>query len=398
MAIRYKALTELYQETQRSVTAPDQWRAFLASACRNYRLPFDEQLLVYAQRPDATAVLEIERWNRQFGRWVNRGANGIAVFDGEHNGKPRLKYYFDISDTHEARFPRPVPLWTVREEYAPDIIETLENSFGELEHKEDLGEALLSVAKNAVEDNMPDYLSELKTLTEGSFLEELDDLNLEVEYRRAVKNSIGYMLLVRCGLDPSDYFEDEDFRDVLNFNTPQTLNALGVAAGDISQMCLSAISRTVLALQRQPQKENRTFEPQQKNQYAVTEQEHAQPERSFEYDRDTMTNEEWNTRLYEKMFAEQEQFRDWLLSQPPAEILNHAYEYTMREDILMSLEYNDLEDSQARALLKSGKPLKQIFERWENKETSHMENVWDTVQEQAKAAEAKQKAKAQKER
>ena len=286
MAIRYKALTELYQETQRSVTAPDQWRAFLASACRNYRLSFHEQLLVYAQRPDATAVLEIERWNRQFGRWVNRGANGIAVFDGEHNGKPRLKYYFDISDTHEARFPRPVPLWTVREEYAPDIIETLENSFGELEHKEDLGEALLSAAKNAVEDNMPDYLSELKILTEGSFLEELDELNLEVEYRRAVQNSIGYMLLVRCGLDPSDYFEDEDFRDVLNFNTPQTLNALGVATGDISQMCLSAISRTVLALQRQPQKENRTFEPQQENQYAVTEQENTQPERSFEYDRD----------------------------------------------------------------------------------------------------------------
>ena len=286
MAIRYKALTELYLETQRSVTAPDQWRAFLASACRNYRLSFDEQLLVYAQRPDATAVLEIERWNRQFGRWVNRGANGIAVFDGEHNGKPRLKYYFDISDTHEARFPRPVPLWTVREEYAPDIIETLENSFGELERKEDLGEALLSAAKNAVEDNMPDYLAELKTLTEGSFLEELDELNLEVEYRRAVQNSIGYMLLVRCGLDPSEYFEDMDFRDVTDFNTPQTLNALGMATGDISQMCLSAISRTVLALQRQPQKENRTFEPQQKNQYAVTEQENTQPERSFEYDRD----------------------------------------------------------------------------------------------------------------
>ena len=286
MAILYKALTELYRETQRKVTAPSEWQAFLAAACRNYRLTFDEQLLVYAQRPDATAVLEIERWNRQFGRWVNRGANGIAVFDGEHNGKPRLKYYFDISDTHEARFPRPVPLWTVREEYAPDIIETLENSFGELERKEDLGEALLSAAKNAVEDNMPDYLAELKTLTEGSFLEELDELNLEVEYRRAVQNSIGYMLLVRCGLDPSEYFEDMDFRDVTDFNTPQTLNALGVATGDISQMCLSAISRTVLALQRQPQKENRTFEPQQKNQYAVTEQENTQLERSFEYDRD----------------------------------------------------------------------------------------------------------------
>ena len=258
----------------------------MAAACRNYRLTFDEQLLVYAQRPDATAVLEIERWNRQFGRWVNRGANGIAVFDGEHTGKPRLKYYFDISDTHEARFPRPVPIWTVREEYAPDIIETLENSFGELEHKEDLGAALLSAAKNAVEDNMPDYLSELKSLTEGSFLEELDGLNLEVEYRRAVQNSIGYMLLGRCGLDPSEYFEDEDFRDVTDFNTPQTLNALGVAAGDISQMCLSAISRTVLALQRQPKKENRTFETQPQIQYAVTEQKTTQPERSFEYGRD----------------------------------------------------------------------------------------------------------------
>ena len=286
MAIRYKALTELYRETQRSVTAPDQWQAFLASACRNYRLSFHEQLLVFAQRPDATAVLEIERWNRQFGRWVNRGANGIAVFDGEHTGKPRLKYYFDISDTHEARFPRPVPIWTVREEYAPDIIETLENSFGELEHKEDLGAALLSAAKNAVEDNMPDYLSELKSLTEGSFLEELDGLNLEVEYRGAVQNSIGYMLLVRCGLDPSEYFEDEDFRDVTDFNTPQTLNALGVAAGDISQMCLSAISRTVLALQRQPKKENRTFETQRQIQYAVPEKKTTQLERSFEYDRD----------------------------------------------------------------------------------------------------------------
>ena len=286
MAIRYKALTELYHETQRSVTAPAQWQAFLASACRNYRLSFDEQLLVYAQRPDATAVLEIERWNKRFGRWVNRGANGIAVFDGEHTGRPRLKYYFDISDTHEGSFPQPVPLWAVRPEYEPEIIETLENSFGELEYKENLGAALLSAAKNAVEDNIQDYLSELKTITEGSFLEELDDLNLEVLYRKALENSIGYMLMVRCGLDPAGAFEDEDFRDVLNFNTPETLNALGVATGDISQMCLSEISRTVLTLQRQLQKENRTFAGQPQIQYAVTEQKNQPSERSFENERD----------------------------------------------------------------------------------------------------------------
>ena len=286
MAIRYKALTELYQEAQRSVTAPGAWQRFLVSACRNYRLPFDEQLLVHAQRPDATAVLEIERWNKRFGRWVNRGANGIAVFDSRHTDRPRLKYYFDISDTHEGNFPQPVPLWAVRPEYEPKIIETLENSFGELEHKEDLGAALLSAAKNAVEDNIQDYLSELKTITEGSFLEELDDLNLEVLYRKALENSIGYMLMVRCGLDPAGAFEDEDFRDVLNFNTPETLNALGVATGDISQMCLSEISRTVLALQRQPKKENRTFAGQPQIQYAVTEQKNQPSERSFENERD----------------------------------------------------------------------------------------------------------------
>ena len=291
MAIRYKALTELCQETQRKVTAPAEWQQFLTSACRNYRLSFDEQLLVYAQRPDATAVLEIERWNKRFGRWVNRGANGIAVFDSEHSGKQRLKYYFDVSDTHEGRFSRPVPLWTVRSEYAPDIIEALENSFGELEQKDNLGAALLSAAKNAVEDNIHDYLSELSHLTEGSFLEELDEYNVEVMYRRALQTSIGYMLVVRCGLEPSEYFEDDDFRDVLNFNTPETLNALGVATGDISQMCLSEIARTTLALQRQPQKENRTFENQPKAQYPVSEQENTQPERSMKYDRDHLHQE-----------------------------------------------------------------------------------------------------------
>lgn len=286
MAIKYQALTELYQAVQRRVTAPSEWQHFLTSACRNYRLSFDEQLLVYAQRPDATAVLEIDRWSKRFGRRVNRGANGIAVFDGEYNGKPRLKYYFDISDTHAARFHRPVPIWAVRPEYAPDIITTLENSFGELEYKEDLGTALLSAAKNAVEDNMQDYFSELKPLTEGSFLEELDEYNVEVVYRKTLENSIGYMLLARCGLDPAEYFDDDDFREVLNFNTPETLNALGVATGNISQMCLSEISRTVLTLQKQYEKKNRTFANQQQSRYTINEQITRQSERSFENDRD----------------------------------------------------------------------------------------------------------------
>ena len=286
MAAKYQLITELYRRTGVAVAKnPQAWQGFLSSACRNYKCRFDEQLLIYAQRPDAVAVAKLETWNRQFKRWVNKDSKGIAVFDpkGRRN---TLKYYFDVSDTHEGYYgSRPVPIWQMDERYEQAVMERLSDRFGDVEST-DLASALMETAKNAVEDNMPDYLAELKTLTEGSFLDELDELNLEVEYRRAVQNSIGYMLLVRCGLDPSEYFEDMDFRDVTDFNTPQTLNALGVATGDISQMCLSAISRTVLALQRQPQKENRTFEPQQKNQYAVTEQENTQLERSFEYDRD----------------------------------------------------------------------------------------------------------------
>ena len=283
MARRYETITELYHETIAGLAAPQVWQSFLTTACHNFRLPFDEQVLLFAQRPDATAVLPIDGkngWNQRFGRWVNRGATGIAVFDGDAVGRSRLKYYFDISDTHESRFARPVPIWTMRPEYEPAVTEALENSFGELEDKFDLAAALLSAAKNALEDNMPDYLTELKYYKENSFLEELDDLNIEVEYRRALENSIGFMLLARCVIDPAEYFTDDDFRDVVDFNTPNTLNALGTATGDIGQMCLSVVSRTALTLQRQAERGNRTFAEKPTIQYPEAEQDTTTTERS----------------------------------------------------------------------------------------------------------------------
>ena len=283
MARRYETITELYHETIAGLAAPQVWQSFLTTACHNFRLPFDEQVLLFAQRPDATAVLPIDGkngWNQRFGRWVNRGATGIAVFDGDAVGRSRLKYYFDISDTHESRFARPVPIWTMRPEYEPAVTEALENSFGDLEDKFDLAAALLSAAKNAVEDNMPDYLTELKYYKENSFLEELDDLNIEVEYRRALENSIGFMLLARCVIDPAEYFTDDDFRDVVDFNTPNTLNALGTATGDIGQMCLSVVSRTALTLQRQAERGNRTFAEKPTIQYPEAEQDTTTTERS----------------------------------------------------------------------------------------------------------------------
>lgn len=289
MARKYELITELYQRTVAGITAPSVWQRFLNTACHNFRLSFDEQILLFAQRPDATAVLTIEGkngWNERFGRWVNRGSTGIAFFDKEYAGGSRLKYYFDISDTHEGRYSRPVPIWTMRPEFMPAIMETLENSFGELESKESFPLALLSAAQNAVEDNIADYLTELRYYKEGSFLEELDELNIEVQYRRVLTNSVGYMLLARCGIDPSAYFSDDDFRDVTDFNTLNTLNALGVATGDIGQMCLSEISRTALSLQRQAEKRNRTFAGRGQVRYPMAEQNTQTPERSEEHDRD----------------------------------------------------------------------------------------------------------------
>ena len=290
MARKYEQITELYKQTVRELSASyTNWTAFLRSACRNYRLPFEELALVYAQRPDATAVLPIEGkngWNKRFGRWVNRGATGIAVFDREYAQGTRLKYYFDISDTHESRFARPVPLWEVRPGYEADVIEALENSFGELESKEDLAAALISAANNAVEDNITDYLDDLLLSREDSFLEELDDLNVEVAYRNALQSSVAYMLLIRCGIQADRYIAEEDFSALMNFNTPQTINAVGVAARDIAEMGLTEIARTVRSLQKAEKNQNRTFAEKSKIQYAENTEKTKQPERSAEYGTD----------------------------------------------------------------------------------------------------------------
>jgi hypothetical protein len=236
MATKYQAVTGLYESTIRDVTKNTAaWTAFLRSACRNYKCRFDEQILIYAQRPDATAVLEIAKWNTQFGRWVNKGATGIAVFDDEHNGNYRLRHYFDISDTHGSRYERPVPIWQMKPEYESEVTESLENSFGDLDDKPTIAAALISAAKNAVEDNISDYLHDLMYSRDDSFLEELDELNVDVEYRMTLQNSVAYMLLTRCGIEANKHFVAEDFRHVTDFNTRNTVNALGLASSDIAE-------------------------------------------------------------------------------------------------------------------------------------------------------------------
>ena len=278
MPTKFQLITELYDQTVQSVTGSYQsWTGFLRAACYNYKCPFDDQILIYAQRPDATAVLEMERWNRQFGRWVNRGAKSIAVFGDD--GQNCLKLYFDVSDTHASRFARPLPIWTMHPVFEPEVIETLEATFGNLSEKENLADAVRSACHNAVADNITDYLQDLRECREDSLLEELDDLNLEVFYRDALEVSVAYMLMTRMGLRADDYFTADEFAHVYEFNTPPTVNALGIATSDIAEMGLREISRTVMQAQR-----DQFFANREKSRYDDhTEQHETDRERSKQY-------------------------------------------------------------------------------------------------------------------
>ena len=277
MAAKYQLITELYRRTGVAVAKnPQAWQGFLSSACRNYKCRFDEQLLIYAQRPDAVAVAKLETWNRQFKRWVNKDSKGIAVFDpkGRRN---TLKYYFDVSDTHEGYYgSRPVPIWQMDERYEQAVMERLSDRFGDVEST-DLASALMETAKNAVEDNLQDYFSQLKDCTKDSFLEELDDFNIEVIYRRLAANSVAFMLISRCGLDTNEFFDRDDFADIVNFNTPATINAIGIATSDIAEMALREISQSIRNVQMAEKDQNRTFAQRTQVQYDKGRQ---QPERS----------------------------------------------------------------------------------------------------------------------
>ena len=249
MPNKFELITKAYSDGCADVIrSPQNWCEFLSSACYNYRLHFDEQLLIFIQRPDATAVLEFEKWNKRFNRKINRNAKGIAVFaDAE---RTKIKHYFDISDTNENEFSHPVPIWKYQDEYENDVIETLENTFGTLSNKNDIVDAVMSAADNAVEDNTVDYVAELPNIKNDSFLEELDDDSISTIYRRVIKNSVAFMVLTRLGINANEYFSREDFEDAVNFNTTETLNALGYATSDITEIALNEVSKTVLSLEK----------------------------------------------------------------------------------------------------------------------------------------------------
>lgn len=280
MASKFEMISAIYNDHRNEiVSSPNSWTSFLSSACHNYRLPFDELVLIHAQRPDAIAVLEFDKWNKNFGRWVNAGAKGIAIFDKTPGQAQRLKHYFDISDTHETGFSRTVPIWAMKPEYEEDVIETLESTFGELKSKDTLIDAVLSAAEIATEDNISDYADVLIKFKQDSFLEELDDDSIRTIYRNTVTNSVAFVIASRLGIDADLYFDREDFEHIGDFNTDDAINAIGCATRDISEMALSEISKTVLSLE----KENRTFAENDKSEYTEGV---IKNERSLDYDKD----------------------------------------------------------------------------------------------------------------
>ena len=255
MASKYQLITAMYEEVCKEVARDkESWKELLATAGSNYKLRFDEQLLIFAQRPDATAVLEIEKWNNSFDRWVKKGTKGIAVFNEQFNGRQKLKYYFDVSDTHEGRNPKSVPIWNMKPEYEEDVIEALEGVYGKLEDKSSLQIAIMSAAQNGAEDHIDDYFRELLNCKAGSFLEDLDEDNLIVRFRETAAESVGYLIGKRLGQD----FENSsyDFQWLSDFNTKEVFEVLGCAVSDIAEMGLREIANSI----RVYEKSNHTFE------------------------------------------------------------------------------------------------------------------------------------------
>ncbi len=254
MARKYDLIIDLYNDAVKKAAHPDEWKSFLKTACRNYKLRFDEQLLLYAQRPDATAVLPIERWNISFGRWVKRGTKGIAVFEDEGHKNQRLIHYFDISDTRAGNAARPVPIWKMKPEYETEVINMLESAFGELKDKSSFANAIISVSEKAVENNISNYLNELLPIVDNTFLEDLDESAITAVSRELVTNSVAYMAMERLGIDADMYFSNEDFQNIVNYSDEKVFNVLGVAASSIAAMCLSEIAKEVNLLNRKEQK------------------------------------------------------------------------------------------------------------------------------------------------
>ena len=266
MANKYQLINEMTSETLKEITQNgESWIKFLNTASNNYKYSFNEQVLIYAQKPNATACADIETWNKKLRRWVNKGAKGIALLSIE-NGRNVLRHVFDISDTHSG-INKEFKLWEIKPSYENGIIETLENSFGNLEVKSNLAEAIYSASINLVEDNYQDYLVDLKDVLDGSLLEGMQDIDIEGNFIVLLAKSISYMAMKRCGIEPTEHFNVSDFEMISSFNNKRVVSRLGAAISDIAEQELREIYSSVINYEKNYKLTNRTFVNNEKINY-----------------------------------------------------------------------------------------------------------------------------------
>ena len=252
MAQKWQTISELAAETSRKVThSPEEWCRFLTTAARFYKAyDFDDQLLIYAQKPNATACADMPTWNNKMRRWVNAGSTAIALIRKGYGGKPYLDYVHDVADTHPVRGGKDPWLWKLTEENREPVMERLRDTFG-IDGSGDLGDLLMETAEKLVQESYGEYLPDLLYEREDSFLEELDDFNVEVLFRNTLRASVQYAVLSRCGLDVSRYLDAEDFREITNFNTTAALACLGTAVSQGSRELLLEIGDTIRKIERE---------------------------------------------------------------------------------------------------------------------------------------------------
>ena len=242
----YRQMAE--QVSTRLVGSWKEWTAFLTTAARLYKYPFHEQMMIYAQRPDATACAEYDLWNEKMGRYVRRGSKGIALVD-DSGDRPRLRYVFDISDTGTREHSRTPWLWQLEEQHIGPVSAMLERNYGVA--GDDLAQQLIDVAGKLASEYWDEHQQDFRYIVDGSFLEEYDELNIEVQFKSAATVSIAYALMSRCGLDTEQYFQHEDFMPIFDFNTPATVGALGAAVSQMNQQVLRQIGVTIQNYERE---------------------------------------------------------------------------------------------------------------------------------------------------
>ena len=264
MAQKFDVISELYDRAcLEIITDPVKWQSFLQTAGRNFKLRFDEQFLLFIQRPDATAVLEIERWNETFERWVNKGAKGIAVFESADRSRQRLIHYFDISDTHESSHSRPVPIWNMKPEYETTVIEALKNAFGSVYDITSLESVIKESVSNIIKNNTEKYVSDFMNVGLGSDIKSLPTEEANSLYLNFVKDSVSYMIMARLGLDVDKIYSPASFAVLSKFNSQEVFNAVGVATNKTAKIALEQIAKSILMYEQK----NRTFDLSENKNY-----------------------------------------------------------------------------------------------------------------------------------